>query len=1359
MIQTTDKTIDNSDPVKSPRLRPFAAIMGILILFLFVGAAFYLTSPGFNAVVRDKVVATLQQTTGGRVDLKSLKWNISKLDIEIDDLTIHGLEGAQDIPYAHVDHMSIRLKIVSFFKKDIGLRYLGMTHPVVHLIVYPDGRTNQPTPKAKSAGNDPVQTVFDLAVERAELSNGLLLYNDRKIPFDVAADKLAFGLTFLPNAVLAQREYDASIKVGALSTGLKGSAPLLSNAETQIALHPDNAEIKVLRWSSPHSRLEASGKINDLHDPHIALSYNASMNAIEAAHLLKMPALRDGMLDLSGSALYHGSEYTANGKLSLRDFSYRTGNFELTSVNATTRYAIDPKNVELKDVRGALFGGSASGSLTVADWSDSKRQQGKLRLEVASISVEKLLKLSGASPAMQKVRIDSNTSGTITAGWIGSPANANAVLALDFAPQEPPDVHTIALTGLLDAQYSGAKQALSIAHLDLHSRATQVTAQGSFGLADRPDAGLQLTVATQDLDEFTPVLAALNVQKPPVALHGNARFDGSVTGSVSLPHLLGHLAVNNFDVHIPATVSRASGVQVINASSAPAPAAPTNSIHWDALAADIDYTPDAASVSKGVLRRGSATVSFDGGALLRHKVGRHNVSYSPKELPFHARINIRNASLQDLQALAGYNYPLTGTLQTNLNISGTLVQLNGGGNLQIINGSAYGEPFKSLQADVRFTGDDAQITRLHFSQDGGVVDGTATYDLPGKSFTVDLRGSGFNLAHFKQLQKGDTHLSGAAQFQARASGTAASPSLDAHLQVSNVIMNGEAMGNIVLDAKSQGETLHFNGGAANKVARLNLDGDIRLRGDYSGDAHLKFSDFDVAPLLKIYMPGKVDTHSRINGEIDLSGPFKNPKLLTVIGNIPLFHVAVENFALDNKGPLRFAVKDEVAHIEQLHLTGDGTDLTASANVALTGSKTLDADVNGTINLKILRSFNRDVFASGVTALSVKARGTLTQPSLLGEVDLNNASLAFVDVPNGLSNIKGKLVFTDNRLVVQQLTAQTGGGQLNLGGFVSYKSGVLFDLTATGQAVRVRYQGMSTVADADLRLTGTPKGATLGGDVLITKFAMNQQFDLGTYIARSKEPPATPDPTSIANRVRLDVHVASSQQLAVQTSLATLSGDVDVTVRGTALNPLLLGRVNIAEGDILFQGTKYHLDRGDVTFTSPLRIDPVLNVEASATIRDYDITLGFHGPLDHLNTTYRSEPPLPTSDIISLLAFQRTTEEAANAQTQTSFTETAQNAVLGEALNAAVSSRIQKLFGISKVKIDPQGGGLENNKPSITVEQQVKSNLTVTFVTYPTQSNQQLIQVEYNVNKNVSIVGIRDQYGVLGIDVRLRQRKR
>ena len=92
--------------------------------------------------------------------------------------------------------------------------------------------------------------------------------------------------------------------------------------------------------------------------------------------------------------------------------------------------------------------------------------------------------------------------------------------------------------------------------------------------------------------------------------------------------------------------------------------------------------------------------------------------------------------------------------------------------------------------------------------------------------------------------------------------------------------------------------------------------------------------------------------------------------------------------------------------------------------------------------------------------------------------------------------------------------------------------------------------------------------------------------------------------------------------------------------------MLLGRINIAEGDLKLAGTKYHLERGDITFIDPVRIDPVLDVEATTRVRDYDITIGLHGTLERLNTTYRSDPPLSSDDIISLLAFGKTQTENA-----------------------------------------------------------------------------------------------------------------
>ena len=168
-----------------------------------------------------------------------------------------------------------------------------------------------------------------------------------------------------------------------------------------------------------------------------------------------------------------------------------------------------------------------------------------------------------------------------------------------------------------------------------------------------------------------------------------------------------------------------------------------------------------------------------------------------------------------------------------------------------------------------------------------------------------------------------------------------------------------------------------------------------------------------------------------------------------------------------------------------------------------------------------------------------------------------------------------------------------------------------------------------------------------------------------------------------------MRILSAPELTVQTTLAKLSGGVDLRLRGSAARPVLLGRINVAEGDLNIGGTKYHLERGDVTFTDPVRIDPVLDIEATTRVRDYDITVGLHGTLERLTTTYRSDPPLSSEDIVALLAFGRTQYDTTGAATpQFGFAESASNAVLGQAINQAVTNRMQKLFGVSSIESIP-----------------------------------------------------------------------
>jgi translocation and assembly module TamB len=175
--------------------------------------------------------------------------------------------------------------------------------------------------------------------------------------------------------------------------------------------------------------------------------------------------------------------------------------------------------------------------------------------------------------------------------------------------------------------------------------------------------------------------------------------------------------------------------------------------------------------------------------------------------------------------------------------------------------------------------------------------------------------------------------------------------------------------------------------------------------------------------------------------------------------------------------------------------------------------------------------------------------------------------------------------------------------------------------------------------------------------------------------------------------------------------------------------------------------------------------PFLDLEATTRVRDYEITLSMNGPADKPKLNYRSEPPLSTSDIIGLLAFGRTTEQSASLQqtNQSAFSQQASSALLNAALNATLNNRAQRLFGGSRIKIDPQGLATETlptqSGPALTIEQQVKDNFTVTYTTNVAQTSQQIIRAEYNLTRNVSIVAIRDQNGVVSFDVKIRRRKR
>jgi translocation and assembly module TamB len=549
-----------------------------------------------------------------------------------------------------------------------------------------------------------------------------------------------------------------------------------------------------------------------------------------------------------------------------------------------------------------------------------------------------------------------------------------------------------------------------------------------------------------------------------------------------------------------------------------------------------------------------------------------------------------------------------------------------------------------------------------------------------------------------------------------------------------------------------------------EAAQVMLHGQTGLQGEYPTQAKLDFSQLNVGVLLKLARVEGITGESALAGSANLQGPLAHPDRMQGDARLQALAVTVSGVHLQSVGGVHASLADTHITLDPLHVVGDQTDLHLQGSLGLKDTQRLDFAAGGSVNLKLAETLDHDLTAGGTTTFHVEAHGPLANPGLRGLIEFENGSLSLEDLPNGLSQLHGTLEFNQNRLEVRSLTAMTGGGQLSLGGYLTYQHGLYADLSVTGKGIRIRYpQGVSSLADATLHLQGSQPNLLLSGQVLVTRFSVSSDLDIASLAAQATAVQPVAQPNAPSNHIRLDVRIQSSPQLNFQNAYAKLAGDVDLRLRGTLASPSLLGQVSITEGNAIIAGTRYELQRGDIVFTNPVRIQPTIDLNATARVEDYDITLGLHGTPDNLSITYRSDPPLPEADVVALLALGRTQSEQGlytQQQEQSVGPSPSTDVLLGGALNATVSSRVQKLFGAGSVKVDPNYlGALGNSTTRITVDEQLGKNVTLTYATNVDTSAQQLLQAEIAVNRHVSLLVARDESGVFSMVVKATRRYR
>lgn len=1311
-----------------------------ILLFVIVTAlaAAVLSSAGFHDYVLAKIRTEASAQLGVRVGLQNYALHLSTLSLDIYGLTVAGASPYSNPPLLQVQHAEAGVRIVSLLQRKWYLSNVRIDHPVVQIVVDKNGASN--LPKLKSSGGKSSTSIFDLGIRHAILNQGEIYYNDRATPLTADLHDVDFHASF---AALEQK-YSGTLAYRNGGVVFGAYKPFQHDFDAQFDLTPTTFQLRRAKISSGASQVNLAATASNFSSPSVQGQYDVTIDGGQFAKILNNPSIPAGLIRATGSAHYQMAAnepalktLSIDGDLASRQLSVKTASLTAVINGLAAHYSLANGDATLHDLRARLLGGELTAQGTMKQLGGDSHAE--MNATLRGISLAAATRLAGPSAGKSGVALSGVLDASAKATWGKTlddmVAHADATIqggaaatrrAVPSGDQAIAAAQPIPIDSVLHATYTAGNRQLAVDQSYLRTPQTSLTMNGVVGNR----SSLSLKLQANDLSE----LAALANQfrtpapagQPPQSLDlaGKASFQGTVQGSTAAPRLTGQLMATNLRV---------------------------NGSGWKLVRANVDVSPSQAS-----LMNADFEPQTRGRITLNASAGLKQWSFT-KSSPIQVSLDAAQMNIADLTKMAGQQIPVTGTLITHVSLHGSQLNPVGNGDLTVTNATAYDEPVRSVHVTFNGTGDEAHAD-LSVQLPAGSVQGNVSVRPKDRTYTAQLNSTGIDLAKLQALKAKNLDAAGLLGINANGKGSFDNPQLTASLQIPSLTVQKQRIDNVdlKLDLANHVAAATLASTAVNTAIQAKAR--VELTGDYAADAQLDTQGIPIQPLVAAYSPeqaGAVQGNTEVHAT--LHGPLKNKNLLEAHVTIPYLRLAYNNkIQLAAASPIHADYKNGVLTVQRSAIRGTGTNLEFQGAIPVGGTGPMQLLLHGSVDLQLAQMFTPDVRTSGQLKFNINSNGAAGS-NIDGEIDVVDANYASADLPLGLQHGNGVLKLTTDRINISNFQGTVGGGTVTAQGGVAYRPHVDFNLGLAAKGIRMLYpQGMRENIDANIRLAGSTDNATLGGTVNLTDLSFTPAFDLTSFIGQFSGGAEPPPSQGFSQNVNLNLAVHSTNNVNLVSRTLSINGAANLQVRGTAADPVILGRVDLNGGDIILNGNRFVLSNGTVQFVNPSQTQPVVNVSLTTSIQQYNIALRFNGPSDHIQTQYTSDPALPQADIINLLAFGQTTEASDVASRGTTTTQTGESLVASQ-VSSQITSRLSKVAGISQLSISPVLGNSSNqgNGANITIQQRVTGNLFVTFST-DTATATQVVQGQYKVTPRVSLSATRDPNGGFAVDTLIKK---
>lgn len=1335
-------------PEPSPRRRHsrhrwgriIAWIGGVLVLPLLLGlitVSVLLNSQRFHRYLIVKIDTIASQKLNTQVTLQNFALHLSTLSLDVYGLSVHGASPYPDPPILQLPHAEVGVRIVSLLHGKWYLSTVRLDHPVVQVLVDKKGVSNIPRPAPSNSTSN--TNLFDLGIRHAVLDRGEVYLN--AAPQVLSAD--LHDVEFRAGYVPAYTTYSGWLQYTNGRVVYGAYQPLVHNFAAKFDYSPTTFQLDRAEISSAAAKIFLAATVQNFSAPVVQAKYDITIDGGQMAQFLHNPSIPQGMVHLRGSANYQDvanqpalQTVTLSGDVTSPKLVVKTSSMQAAIADLGAHYSVAHGDARLIDLRAGLLGGEVTAQGTMTQFAGNNPRS-EFTASLRRISLAQANRLAARSSA-PPVALDGVLNADAKAAWgktisdmvatvnanihgAASPTHSAGALAVPASAASP---SSVPIDSEVHATFTGARQEIALTQSYLRTPQTSLTMNGTVS----QHSSLALRLQANDLGEVSTIANMFSPPaqgKQPLALAGSATFSGNVAGSTSAPHLTGQLSATHLEV---------------------------NGTAWKVFRADVDASP-----SEAALKNAELDPEPQGHITLNASATLDKWAFS-KTSPVNVDLNASQLDIASLEKMAGQTFPVTGTLNTHVTAHGSILNPVGNGTLTVTNASAYNEPITNLRVTFGGTGDEARAN-LDLRLPAGSVKTDLKVRPKEKTYTVQLSSPGIVIEKLQTVKTRDLHTTGVVEVSANGHGSFDNPQLTASIHIPQLTVQNQTVSGIALDASVANHAADATLQSSALHTSIQAKAHIQLTGDYQTDATLNTQGIPLQPIVAMFSPDNADS---LTGETELHatvhGPLKNQAALEAHITIPYLNVAFNNsIKLASAAPILADYKNRILTLQHSAIRGTETNLEFQGSVPVGVEGPMSLMLRGNVNLALIQLFDPDARTGGEVRFNINSSGAGPGDKLGGEIDIVNASYAANNLPVGLTNGNGVITLSTDRLDIKSFQGNVGGGQVTATGGLTYQPELRFDLGLAANGVRMLYpQGMREGVDANIRLVGTTTNAVLGGRVDLTDLSFTPAFELTSFAGQFSSGVEAPPTVGIAQNIRLNLAVHSSNNINLVSRTLSIDGAANLQVRGTAAEPVILGRIDLTGGDMILNGDRFVLTGGTIQFVNPSQTQPVVNLTVTTSIQQYNLTMRFQGPADLLNTQYTSDPALPQADIIHLLAFGSTTEAAANSPA-TPANQQAESLVASQ-VSSEITGRVARAAGISQLSISPVLGNTatQGAGANITIQQRVTGNLFITFSTNTASTQSEIIQGQYKLSPKVSLSATRDPNGGFAVDTLIKK---